>query len=245
MTTRRLPRLRLLAAAACVAVSAAAWAAPHDWNTLSPAQREVLRPLQSQWALIDGPRRQKWLEVAARFPRMTADEQSLVRSRMSGWAGLPAKDRNEARARFQDSARLPQDERKARWEAYQSLTPEQRQALADQAQARRSGKPATPAPVAVAAKPGERVAAPQAKSNVVTAALPPVGTAKTVAPGTLKAGPGASTRPISQRPAPPRHQQAGLPKIAATPEFVHSTTLLPQRGPQAAAVTPPPPHDEH
>jgi len=27
-----------------------------------------------------------------------------------------------------------------------------------------------------------------------------------------------------------------MPKIAATPEFVHRSTLLPKRGPQAAAV---------
>jgi hypothetical protein len=30
-----------------------------------------------------------------------------------------------------------------------------------------------------------------------------------------------------------------MPKIAATPGFVDSTTLLPQRGPQGAAVEPP------
>ena len=29
-----------------------------------------------------------------------------------------------------------------------------------------------------------------------------------------------------------------MPKIAATPEFVNRSTLLPKRGPQAAAVTP-------
>jgi hypothetical protein len=29
-----------------------------------------------------------------------------------------------------------------------------------------------------------------------------------------------------------------MPKIAATPEFVNRATLLPKRGPQAAAVTP-------
>jgi hypothetical protein len=36
--------------------------------------------------------------------------------------------------------------------------------------------------------------------------------------------------------APPVHQQTGLPKIAATPEFVNKATLLPQRGPQGAAA---------
>ena len=37
---------------------------------------------------------------------------------------------------------------------------------------------------------------------------------------------------------PPAHQPAGMPKIAATPEFVNRSTLLPKRGPQAAAVAP-------
>ena len=31
-----------------------------------------------------------------------------------------------------------------------------------------------------------------------------------------------------------------MPKIAATPEFVNRSTLLPKRGPQAAAVAPVP-----
>ena len=41
---------------------------------------------------------------------------------------------------------------------------------------------------------------------------------------------------ITKRPVPPAHQQTGLPKIAATPEFVDKATLLPQRGPQGAAT---------
>jgi hypothetical protein len=39
------------------------------------------------------------------------------------------------------------------------------------------------------------------------------------------------------RPAtPPAHQQPGLPKVAATPGFVDRTTLLPQKGAQAAGT---------
>jgi hypothetical protein len=41
---------------------------------------------------------------------------------------------------------------------------------------------------------------------------------------------------MNQHPTPPRHQQAGMPKIAATPGFVNDATLLPQRGPQGAAA---------
>ena len=51
-----------------------------------------------------------------------------------------------------------------------------------------------------------------------------------------QARPGATTTPMTTRAAPPLHQQAGLPKIAATPTFVNPATLLPKRGPQGAAV---------
>jgi hypothetical protein len=82
-------------------------------------------------------------------------------------------------------------------------------------------------------KPAREV--PQAKSNIVPnpafAAQP-----KQIAPTVVQAGPGATTTLISKRPTPPSHQQTGLPKIAATPEFVDKATLLPQRGPQAAAT---------
>ena len=76
---------------------------------------------------------------------------------------------------------------------------------------------------------------PSPKSNIVpnpAYAAPP----KPIAPTVLRAGPGATTTLISKRPAPPSHQQTGLPKIAATPEFVNKSTLLPQRGPQAAGT---------
>ena len=54
----------------------------------------------------------------------------------------------------------------------------------------------------------------------------------------MQAKPGATTTPLSARPSPPLHQQAGLPKVAATPGFVDSKTLLPQRGAQGAATEP-------
>jgi hypothetical protein len=87
----------------------------------------------------------------------------------------------------------------------------------------------------VARRNGNGRDVPQAKSNIVpnpAFAAPP----KPVAPTVVRAGPGATTTPITRRPAPPSHLQTGLPKIAATPGFVDKATLLPQRGPQAAAT---------
>src|SRR5205807_1358099 len=84
--------------------------------------------------------------------------------------------------------------------------------------------------------------AAQTKSNIVpnpTFAAPP----RQVAPTVVQAAPGATTTLITRRPAPPPHQQTGVPKVAATPEFVNRTTLLPKRGPQGAAIRPVAPAD--
>ena len=46
------------------------------WQSLTPAQREALAPLEHDWPGIDAPRKQKWIALAARFktlpPRSSA-----------------------------------------------------------------------------------------------------------------------------------------------------------------------------
>jgi hypothetical protein len=60
-----------------------------------------------------------------------------------------------------------------------------------------------------------------------------------VSPTVVQRGAGATTNLVSKPAAPPLHQQAGLPKVAATPGFVDRATLLPQRGAQGAAAVAP------
>lgn len=193
------------------------------WQDLKPAQQLALKPLERDWSGIDRPRKQKWLELSARFPAMSADEQSRVQARMAEWAKLTPQERGRARLNYQEAKQLPAKDRQARWESYQALSPEQKRQLAARA------APAS-APAVSAARE-----APQAKSNLVpnpSFAAPP----KQVEPTVTRAGPGATTTLMSKRPSPPAHQQTGQPKIAATPEFVNKQTLQPQRGPQAAAT---------
>jgi len=205
------------------------------WNDLKPAQRHALKPLERDWAGIDATRKQKWIELSGRFQKMSPDEQARLQARMGEWAKLSPQERGTARLNFQEAKQLPAQDRQARWNAYQALPPEKRRELAERAKppADASRKSAAAVPRNGEAKAGRD--APQAKSNIVpnpALAAPP----KPVAPTVLRAGPGATTTLISKRPAPPSHQQTGLPKIAATPEFVNKSTLLPQRGPQAAAT---------
>jgi hypothetical protein len=234
----RLPAMTLLAAAvllcalttlaASPAVAAGPDAGGPSWNTLGPAQRQALAPLQGDWASIDPTRKQKWLELASRFDRMSPDERSRVQQRMSDWVSLSAKQRTEARVNYQEAKDLSPQERQQRWEAYQSLPENQRRDLAARA---KSG----------AGKGNNARALPSAaetKVNTVPNPLLEARKPRAVTPGLTQAKPGATTNLMSTRPAPPLHQQTGLPKVAATPEFVDSTTLLPRRGPQGAATEP-------
>lgn len=222
---------------AAMLVAPAAWSATRDseprWEQLTAAERQVLQPLQHEWPAIDTTRKLKWRELAVQFPKLSTERQALLRSRMSAWASMSPAERAAARVRYQEAKRLPEAERRARWESYQSLPEDKRKELADKAQSRQQTPPpatgSRPAGVSTAA-----VGDVQPKSNIV----PPNGAFtpnRAVAPGTVRANVGASTRPINERPISPAHQQVGLPKIAATPGFVDSNTLLPQRGPQGAA----------
>ncbi len=205
------------------------------WNDLKPAQRAALKPLERDWSGIDATRKQKWIEVSGRYQKMSPDEQARMQARMSEWTKLSPQERGAARLNFQEAKQLPAQDRQARWDAYQALPPEKRRELAERAQPPADGarKSAAVVPRNGDGKSGRDVPSP--KSNIVpnpAYAAPP----KPVAPTVLRAGPGATTTLISKRPAPPSHQQTGLPKIAATPEFVNKSTLLPQRGPQAAGT---------
>jgi hypothetical protein len=211
------------------------------WRDLKPTQQAWLKPLELDWPGIDTPQKQKWLQVAAGFPKMSPAEQSRVQARMADWAKLTPQERGRARMNFQEATQLSAPDRQARWDAYQALPPEEKRQLA----ARAAPRPAASAADATR-RPGggdphpERAdkaarEAAQTKSNIVPnpalASRP-----KAVSPVVVQASPGATTTTIAKRPAPPSHQQAGLPKIAATPEFVDQATLLPQRGPQGAAA---------
>lgn len=205
------------------------------WADLSASEQRALQPLQSQWSTLDGQRKQKWRDVAARSAGLGAAQQDRLRERMAEWAAMTPAQRNAARVNFEELRNVPPSERQTRWEAYKNLPEDQRQALITQAGSRLTAASA-PQAAAVRKTPANDDAQP--KSNIVATPSPQKPKPQSVAPGTVQAGVGASTRPISKPPTQPRHQQAGLPKIAAGPEFIQSETLLPQRGPQGAGAEP-------
>ncbi len=116
------------------------------WLSLTPTQKIALAPLESSWAALTAGAKQKWLTIAKTYPDLGPLEQEKLHSRMAQWAALSPKDRELARLNFAQSKVLPKSDRAANWEAYQALTPEERQKLAE-------GAKVKPVGAAVAIKP--------------------------------------------------------------------------------------------
>jgi len=205
------------------------------WHSLTAAQREVLAPLEHDWPTIEAQRKQKWIALAGRFKTLAPEERSRITERMTEWARLTPAERGQARLRFEEARQVPATDRSARWQEYQALPPERREEFAA-----RAARAASAGTSSAGVKPPPKAFphdSKEEKTNIVP--NPALAQApRPVAPTLVQAAPGATTTLITKRPAPPAHQQSGMPKIATTPEFVQRSTLLPRRGPQAAAIAP-------
>lgn len=208
---------------------------PPTWSSLTPSQRSALQPLQREWRHIGTDHKQKWLEIVAQFPIKSADERQRIQDRMTEWAALTPEQRGTARLQFKQAQQLAPSNRQARWEAYQALPEAEKKELAARAAPAVSTGTPSKLRLQTANIDGADALGVQTKSNEV---VPPDvrRQGRPVAPTVIQAPTGATTTLISKRPTPPAHQQAGLPKITASPNFVNPTTLLPKRGPQGAAV---------
>jgi hypothetical protein len=98
------------------------------WTELTPAQQEVLAPLKDEWHEIDTARRNKWIRVADRYPKMKPDAQQRLQTRMREWAALTPEQRQVAREKYQNIKKLPPEKRarvKSQWQQYQqSIAPQ-------------------------------------------------------------------------------------------------------------------------
>jgi hypothetical protein len=128
------------------ATSAAASARPVVskplWRDLSARQQRALQPLAPHWDALTEPHKRKWLALSRNYAKMSPEEQEVLHSRMTEWAQLSNQERTLARFNFAEVKQVPVDERKAKWEAYQALSEEEKRELASRA---------TPRPGAAAA----------------------------------------------------------------------------------------------
>ena len=114
---------------------ASAPSAKQEWALLTPAQQLALQPLAKSWASLSNGQKRKWLEISLNYPSLSADDKAKMHSRMSEWAALSPRARAEARLNFAStqelSKQLSTQEKQAKWQAYQSLSSEEKRKLAE------------------------------------------------------------------------------------------------------------------
>jgi hypothetical protein len=157
------------------------------WAELTPQQQQSLAPLAASWRGLGEPHKRKWLAISENFHSMPEAEQARLHSRMTEWAALSPRQRDAARLNYAEAQKVSPADKRAKWEAYQALPPEEKKRLAAGHQA---AKPVPP-PTAIAVHP-----VPQQKLARITRPRK----AEPVKPATLPAsGPAAAPMPA---PAP-------------------------------------------
>jgi len=187
---------------------AQATSAGPSWLQLTVSQQQALRPLQSKWDSLPERQKRKWLALVPNYHARPATEQAKLHSRMTEWAALSTQQREQARLNFAEAAgSVSAQERKAKWEAYQALSPEEKKKLAPHALTKPAGaatavKPVPPEKLADVApsKPGGH-GSRAVKSNTLGAATNAPSTARPVAsPPALVAVPAAGVNEGSSAP---------------------------------------------
>jgi hypothetical protein len=119
------------------------------WAELKPAQQAALAPLSGPWRTLGEAHKRKWIALSENYASLPPPEQARLHSRMTEWAALSPQQRNQARLNFAEAQKVDPTDKRAKWEAYQALPPEEKRKLAAGAAA---AKPSPP-PTAVAVQP--------------------------------------------------------------------------------------------
>jgi Protein of unknown function (DUF3106) len=101
------------------------------WESLKPAQQQILAPLESDWDYMLPDSRRKWIQVANIYPKMSTQDQERLQSRMTSWSNLSQKERRIARENYLASLKFPAEKKAEAWSAYQKLSDEQKKKLAE------------------------------------------------------------------------------------------------------------------
>ena len=101
------------------------------WEGLKASQQQILAPLESDWDYMLPDSRKKWIQVANIYPKMSAQDQERLQSRMTSWSNLSQKERRIARENYLASLKFPAEKKAEAWSAYQKLSDDQKKKLAE------------------------------------------------------------------------------------------------------------------
>lgn len=190
------------------------------WSALTTAQKEALYPLANRWALLSEMQKRNWLNLAAGFHALPAEEQAKMLARITDWANLSAQQRSQARLNYAATAKLPADNRRAQWEAYQALSAEEKKRLAAKAAPKPKG-----AATAIRPIPPKKLAQVPAATNAPPAVANPP-----------KIMPPPDLRPA---PAPVLPALPALPSVVETAPVAEPSAVPAPLPPLEPASTPP------
>lgn len=154
--------------AQAVAPAPQASAPASSWQKLTVSEKKALAPLATRWGELSEIQKGKWITIARQFDQLPAADQAVMHARMAEWVNLSTVQRNQARLTFNALQNLPKDEKKAKWDEYQSLSPEQKKQLS----AINQGPAKTTAPSSKPANANRFVAPPPAWQSSPSAAAP-------------------------------------------------------------------------
>ena len=101
------------------------------WEGLKPNQQKILAPLESDWDYLSPDSRKKWIQVSNIYPKMSAQDQERLQSRMASRSNLSQKERRLARDNYLSSLKFPAEKKAEAWTAYQKLSDEEKKKLAE------------------------------------------------------------------------------------------------------------------
>ena len=160
------------------------------WSELTPVQQQALKPLAMSWSTISEAQKRKWLKISKNYVTLQPADQATMHSRMNEWVTLSPQQRAQARLNFAKtnelSTQLTPDEKKAKWETYQALSPEEKEKLVAKGTPKTSGAATAVKPVS----PQKLVAVPKNTLPLPAAASKPAAT------------PATETIPGARTPAP-------------------------------------------
>ena len=176
-----------------------------SWQQLNAGQKQALAPLASQWGSLTPQQQSKWLAISRNFSQMPAAEQATMHARMADWVALSPLQRNQARYNFNVVQNLPKEDKKAKWEAYQALSAEDKRLLSM----------GTPPP----AKSAAPIAKPASTNRLVAPALHPISSAQDMTRSSPST-PSIDRKTLLPKPAAPNDS----PKPVETPVHEESTS---------------------
>ncbi len=118
-----------------------------QWLELTTAQKKILQPLAGTWNSLGHSHKNKWIALTNNYPNRTPEDQAKLQSRMAEWAALTPSDRERARLNFAETKKLSPSTRATEWAAYQELSAEEKQSLAQKGKAKPTGAAVAVTPV--------------------------------------------------------------------------------------------------